>query len=114
MATVARPAKSSSPALASSRENLPDWVYATHGKLQFFEDARKLPARAAMIKKDSGFDIATWSGMEGLGYRHTETIAPQTPRWFPFAWMPAVKRWREMGAVEVYRLPRDTTATASR
>jgi hypothetical protein len=89
--------------LAASRQNLPDWVYATHGKLQFFEDARKLPARAAMIKKDSGFDVASWSGMEGLGYRHEQTMTPDTPRWFPFVWMPAVKRWRAMGAVEVYR-----------
>ncbi|MEA2708295.1 MAG: hypothetical protein QOF78_896 [Phycisphaerales bacterium] len=95
--------------LAATRTNLPDWAYATHGKLQFLEDARQLPARAAMIRKDSGFDVATWSGMEGLGYQHEQTITPQTPRWFPFAWMPAVQRWRAMGAVEVYRLPPATT-----
>jgi hypothetical protein len=99
--------------LAATRRNLPDFVYATRGKLQFFEDARKLPARAAMIKKDSGFDVATWSGMEGLGYRHAETLEPQVPRWFPFTWMPAVKRWRALGAVEVYQLSQNSPATNS-
>ena len=92
--------------LAATRTNLPDWIYATHGKLQFFEDARKLPGRAAMIRKDSGFDVTTWSGLEGLGYRHQRTIRPEAPRWYPFGWMPAVKRWAWMGKVEVYRLDR--------
>ena len=89
--------------LAATRANLPDWIYSTHGKLQFFEDARKLPGRAAMIKRDSGFDVATWSGLEGLGYRHERTIRPEAPRWYPFGWMPVVKRWAWMGKVEVYR-----------
>ena len=90
--------------IAATRTDLPDWVYASHGKLQFFQDARKMPGRAEMVREDSGFDVATWRGMEGLGYRHIETIEPQTPRWFVFDWMPAVQRWRAMGAVEVYRL----------
>jgi hypothetical protein len=90
--------------IAAAQTDLPDWVYAAHGKLQFFEDARKLPGRAEMIKQDSGFDVATWRGMQGLGYRHAETIEPQVPRWFPFTWMPAVKRWQALGPVEVYRL----------
>jgi len=92
--------------IAATRTDMPDWIYATHGKLQFFEDARKLPARVEMIRKDSGFDVATWSGVEGLGYRHEQTLTPQVPRWFPFTWMPAVKRWQRMGAVEVYRRSR--------
>jgi len=99
--------------IAAARTDLPDWIYATHGKLHFFEDARKLPARAAMIKKDSGFDVTTWSGIEGLGYRHEQTLKPQAPRWFPFTWMPAVKRWRALGTVEVYRRTPTASAAAS-
>ena len=98
------------PQLAAARTDLPEWIYARRGKLQFFEDARKLPARAAMIKRESGFDIATWRGLEGLGYRHEQTLEPEVPRWFWFAWMPAMKRWSALGAVEVYRLPRAGTA----
>jgi hypothetical protein len=96
--------------LATQRTNLPQWLYATRGKLQFFEDARRMPARIAMIKKDSGFDVATWSGMEGLGYERYETIIPTLPGWMaPLEWMPAVKRWRALRAVEVYRLPAAAT-----
>src|SRR5688500_572547 len=91
--------------LAASRTNLPHWVYATRGKLRFLQDARKLPARAAMIKNDSGFDVAAWTGLEGLGYRHHETITPRVPRWFPFGRMPAGKRWKVLGTFEVYRRP---------
>jgi hypothetical protein len=90
--------------IAATRTDLPDWIYATRGKVRFFEDARKLPARAAMIKKESGFDISTWTGLKGLGYRHEATITPQVPWWFPFARMPSVNRWRWLGTFEVYRL----------
>lgn len=100
--------------LAAQRSDLPEWVYATRGKLQFLADARKLPGRAAMIKQDSGFDIEVWTGMQALGYRHQETITPHVPEWFPFHWMPAIKRWKTMEAVEVYRLAPTTTAPPSR
>jgi hypothetical protein len=97
--------------MAAQQTDLPDWIYATRGKLAFLDDARRMPDRAAIIKKESGFDVATWHGLEGLGYSRYETIAPPVPRWLAaFEWMPAVKRWRALRAVEVYHLP----ATATR
>jgi hypothetical protein len=89
--------------IAAKRTNLPYWIYATSGKLQFLDDAKAIPKRAEMIKKESGFDVNTWSGLEGLGYRLHETIVPQTPAWFGFNWMPAVKQWKARRSVLVYR-----------
>jgi hypothetical protein len=89
--------------IAASRSNPPDWIYATNGKLQFLQDARALPARAEMVRKESGFDVATWAGVEGLGYQLDQTVVPQTPAWFPFDWMPAVKEWKQRRQVLIYR-----------
>jgi hypothetical protein len=100
--------------IATQRTDLPDWIYATRGRLQFYEDARGMPARVAMIKRESGFDVTTWRGLEGLGYTHYQTIVPAVPRWFaPLEWMPAVKRWRALRAVEVYHLPAAATRVTS-
>ncbi len=89
--------------MASSGANLPDWIYATEGELQFMEDARKLPARAKMMKEESNFNVNEWRGVEALGYRLDATLIPQTPRWFVFNWMPAIREWQPRRAVFVYR-----------
>jgi hypothetical protein len=89
--------------IAATRRDLPQWIYATQGDLQFLEDARKLPARAEMMRKESGFDVSQWHGFEGLGYQLNETITPRTPQWFCFDWMPAIHEWQKRHTVFVYR-----------
>jgi hypothetical protein len=89
--------------MAAQRTDLPAWIYASNGQLQFLEDARRLPKRAAMLRQESGFAVNDWRGIEGLGYRLEETIVPRPPRWFPFAWMPAVKEWQMRKALLVYQ-----------
>ncbi|MHC5002202.1 MAG: hypothetical protein ACYTJ0_03690 [Planctomycetota bacterium] len=56
-----------------------------------------------MLRRDSGFDVDAWPGLEGLGYRTERTIVPRTAWWFPFDWMPAPRRQREGGVVEAWR-----------
>jgi hypothetical protein len=90
--------------IAAQRTNLPQWIYATSGKLAFLDDAKKLPARAAMIRKESGFDVSTWNGLEDLGYTLDQRFVPSTPSWFVFDWMPAVVEWKQRYSVLVYRL----------
>ena len=62
-----------------------------------------MPARAAMMKRESGVDANQWSGIEQLGYRLDQTIKPATPVWFPFDWMPSVREWKQRRQVLVYR-----------
>jgi hypothetical protein len=89
--------------IASQRKDLPRWIYSAAGKLNFIEAARTMPARAEMLRRESGFDIKQWSGLEGLGYALDRTIEPRTPVWFPFDWMPAVREWKSRRTVLVYR-----------
>ena len=74
----------------------------------FIDQAKSMPARAALIKRESGFDVTGWSGLEGLGYGLEATIIPQTPGWFPFDFMPAVIEWKQRRAVMVYQLKEPT------
>jgi hypothetical protein len=84
-------------------DSRPDWIYAKQGKLAFLEDAARLPARAAMLRRDSGFDVDRWSGLDALGFDPAATIVPETPGWFPFGWMPAARRHARQGTVLVFR-----------
>lgn len=89
--------------IAATGRDLPKLIYATQGDLQFMEDARKLKARAEMMRRDSGFDVSQWHGLDGLRYHLDETITPHTPRWFAFNWMPAIVEWQKRHTVLVYR-----------
>ena len=42
-------------------------------------------------------------GFESLGYALSETFEIGTPSWFPFDWMPAVRLWRQLTPLLVYR-----------
>ena len=67
---------------------LPDVVYVSAGFLQFMEEARDMPARAADLKNIKDFDINQWPGYRALGYRRRE-IEVTWPAWLaPFKWMP--------------------------
>jgi hypothetical protein len=89
--------------MAAERTNLPQWIYTSEGKLKFIEDARSMPARAVMMKRESGFDVSQWGGIEAFGYRLDQIIKPATPVWFPFDWMPSVREWKQRRQVLVYR-----------
>lgn len=89
--------------VAARPADRPDWLYSTQGKSMFLEHAKSMPARAQLIKKESGFDVSNWRGVEGIGYALAETIVPSTPGWFAFDWMPAVKEWKQRRAVQVFR-----------
>ena len=99
--------------IARQRTDMPQWIYTTGGKLGFLEDARTSPARAAMLRADktSPFDIDTWPGLQGMGYRLSERIVPEPPAWYPFKWMPAVKEWEKRKELLVYQLSAGATAT---
>ncbi len=88
--------------IAAERRQLPDHIYATRGAVQFLEEARFMPARAKMIQTETGFDPSHWTGLEAMGYRIEKTLIPQTPKWFCFDWMPAVKEWKQFKTVLVY------------
>ncbi len=81
--------------------------------LQFIEDARVKPARAAMMKQESGFDVAAWHGIKALGYPRVSTVAPQFPRWFRFGWMPTVNTFISRNVVAVYSRPCSHGSTPS-
>ena len=67
---------------------LPDVVYVSAGRLQFNEEARDMPARAATLRDDKDFDIASWPGFEALGYSRRRVEAGW-PAWlWPLSWMP--------------------------
>ena len=67
---------------------LPDVVYVTSGYLQFMEEARTMPARAADLKNIKDFDIDAWPGYKALGYQR-RAIPAEWPAWLaPFKWMP--------------------------
>jgi hypothetical protein len=102
--------------IAAQKTHLPQWIYTTEGKLGFLEDARTSPGRAAMLRNDklSPFDINTWHGLEGLGYRLEQKSVPAPPRWYPFNWMPAVKQWQKRKTLLVYRLSPGTTPATHR
>jgi hypothetical protein len=82
--------------------NLPQRIYATSGLIQFLNQARSAPARAAMMEHESGFDARDWHGLESLGYHVQEKLVPKTPSWFCFNWMPAVEQWKQLKTVIVY------------
>ena len=88
---------------AGDPRQTPRWIYTTEGKLRFVDQSRTMPARAAMLMKESAFDASQWAGLEAMGYRLDQTIVPQTPTWFGFDWMPAVRQWKQRREVLVYR-----------
>jgi hypothetical protein len=88
---------------AGDPRDFPRWIYTSEGKLKFVDESRTMPARAAMLKRESGFDATKWGGLEAMGYRLEQTIIPQTPRWFCFDWMPAVRQWKLRWEVRVYQ-----------
>ena len=92
---------------------LPEYAYVQDSQLQFFEQARTLPARAEMFRNEVQFDINAWPGPEGLGYKLEETLTPSTPAWYPFDWMPAVKMFRGRKELRVYRLAVPSTRPAT-
>lgn len=93
---------------------MPEYAYVQDSQLQFFEEARTLPARADMFRNEVQFDINAWPGPEGIGYKLQETLVPSTPTWYPFDWMPAVKIFRGRKELRVYRLTAPTTQPATR
>ncbi len=80
----------------------PDRIYLSSGMRGFIEDALSQPARAAMLRAE-GFDVASWKGIEPLGYRLSRVAETSTPAWFFFDWMPAVKLWKGLSPIYVYR-----------
>jgi len=97
--------RSANEVMKSSVDQLPQVAASTISELQFIEDARRRPARAAMLKKESGFDVSTWHGIKALGYPRVSTVVPQFPRWFCFEWMPTVETFAARNAVAVYSRP---------
>ena len=77
-------------------------------------ESRVMSARAQMIQRESGFDVRRWQGIESLGYRLERTIEPRTPKWFCFDFMHAVREWKKLKTVIVYRRVEPETARASR
>ncbi len=94
--------------------HLPQRIYATRGLIRFLTEARKMPARAAMMEHESGFDASDWRGLESLGYHVRETLVPKTPSWFWFNWMPAVSQWKELKTVLVYERSADAHSLAEK
>jgi hypothetical protein len=94
--------RSADQVIRSSVDQLPQVAASTVSELQFIEDARGKPARAAMIKRESGFDVTKWHGIKALGYPQVFTLVPQFPRWFVFNWMPTVKTYVSRNAIIVY------------
>ena len=96
--------------LVSPSASLPDRIYVDAGALQFIEYARMSSARAALFRSQ-GFEIENWPGIEALGYRRIRVIRTETPEWFPFDWMPAV-RWRRVRSVMMI-YERDSTRSGA-
>ncbi len=102
--------------IAASPDQRPDRIYTNAGGLAFVEYASQSEARAGLLRAQ-GFEIRDWQGLAGLGYRQIAAVRTETPSWFPFAWMPAV-RWRaERSPIFVYerveggdRVPADPTS----
>jgi hypothetical protein len=90
--------------ISADAEGRPDWIYVNAGTLGFIEDSAQFPARAEMLKEESGFDIETWPGMEGAGYRLAESLNPTTPGWFPYTFMHAVRGRMGGNTLLVYRI----------
>ena len=90
------------PAAPAESGSKPRWIYADEGMLGFIADAARYPARAKMMKSQSGFDPLMWRGVEALGYRPAAVLEPALPRWFVFQWMPAVRWWKQMDKVRAY------------
>jgi hypothetical protein len=97
--------RSANQVIKSPADQLPQVIMSAASVLQFLEDARGKPARAAMIKRESGFDVATWRGIKALGYPKVSTVVPQFPRWFCFGWMPTVKTFIDRNIVVIYSRP---------
>ncbi len=79
------------PEWAAERDNLPDVIYASAGRMQMIDEARQMPGRAAFYKSEYDFDLDAWPGFEALGYAPPRPIETPWPRrlalleWMPLA-----------------------------
>lgn len=90
--------------MQSPEHERPDVIVISRGRLLWVLDALKYPKRAAMMERESGFDVQQWrGGMEGMGYMRVAIEEPRLPAWLPFGWVPAVKDWDLRNAMLVYR-----------
>ncbi len=55
--------------LMAHPESRPEWLFANQGMVHFIDDCATLPARAKMLKAESGFDFGQWRGWRRWGTR---------------------------------------------
>jgi hypothetical protein len=89
--------------LFEERSDLPQIVYISKALLLWIKQFKERPARAAVFKRESGYDYSNWQGFEALGYRLTATLKPNLNFWwYPFFWMPKYRDLEYNGEVCVY------------
>ena len=59
----------------------PDYLLVPTDLRTWAKEIRYRPARAAMLKKQTGFDYSSFTGFEPLGYSLVETVGPRLPAW---------------------------------
>ncbi len=79
----------------------PDRIYVHAGELAFLEDGRALPGRIELFRAQ-GLDLESFQGVESLGYRLRERVITETPAWYPFDFMPAVRWQAERSPMLIY------------
>ena len=88
--------------LMAHPESRPEWLFANQGMVHFIDDCATLPARAKMLKAESGFDFGRWRGWRRWVQAVSER-SPVLPRWFIFEWLPDVRHWESENQTVIYR-----------
>ncbi len=87
---------------ATDPEDRPEIMIVERGLENWLNDAKGRPARAELIRREDGIDIAKWNGVEALGYRLDTEIIARTPRWYPFDFMRRIRWFQQQRSVRVY------------
>lgn len=89
--------------LVAGESPMPDLIITNESSVRWLGDARKLPARAAMLRAETGFAYDLFPGLESLGYRRVDRIRGTPPTLLGLRWQP--QGWNENHVV-VYRRER--------
>jgi hypothetical protein len=93
----------------------PSYILVSSDGMDWMEEIKDRPARAEMLKEQTGFDYGAFRGFEQLGYELKATISPHYPSWCSHYVVAASKRLQNNHLL-IYRLrsgPLDNTTAAS-
>jgi hypothetical protein len=85
-----------------AKDKLPDYILVNSGMEWFMRDTRQRPARAEMLRLETGYDYRNFPSFAELGYEKISETVPQYPRWV-VPWLDLNRKEYTSVVIQVFR-----------